>query len=162
VQVAELVGGEQHLLEDFGGRRGERPQCGRFVFAQRETRLREQTRDLKNSNPEIADKLDRDAERIEASAVDFARVRAAHLIASGTVTVRDDERSALDLLLLGNGTAALGITDGANGDDVRKAALTQIERWRQRAGDPLASPALVEVFETAARVCEAHYAGATA
>ncbi|MDZ4826353.1 MAG: dynamin family protein [Actinomycetota bacterium] len=124
--------------------------------------LRALARDLKNSNPEIADKLDRDAERIEASAVDFARVRAAHLIASGTVTVRDDERSALDLLLLGNGTAALGITDGANGDDVRKAALTQIERWRQRAGDPLASPALVEVFETAARVCEAHYAGATA
>jgi hypothetical protein len=120
--------------------------------------LRTLARELKSIDPPAADRLDRAAERIEASAVDFARVRAAHLVASGTVSVRDEDRADLDRLLLGSGPSALGIGDEANDADVKRIALTQIERWRQRAGDPLASPALIEVLETAARVCEAQYA----
>jgi hypothetical protein len=120
--------------------------------------LRALARDLATTDPALADRLDRDAERIEASAVDFARVRAAHLVASGAVTVRDDERSDLDRLLLGTGPTALG--DGSDPASVQRAALAQIQRWRGRAGDPLASPALVEVYETAARVCESIYASA--
>jgi hypothetical protein len=124
--------------------------------------LRALARDLAKDNAALADRLDREAERIEASAVDFARVRAAHLVASGTVTVHDDERADLDRLLLGDGRIALGIATDADPDQIKKAALVQIERWRSRGADPLAPPALVEVFETAARVCEALYAEAGA
>ncbi len=120
--------------------------------------LRALARDLRSSHAAIADRLDREAERIEASAVDFSRVRAAHLVASGTVVVRDDERADLDRLLLGSGPAALGVSRDADRAAVRNAALAAIERWRSRAGDPLAAPALVEVFETAARACESMYA----
>jgi hypothetical protein len=85
-----------------------------------------------------------------------------HLVASGIVTVRDGERADLDRLLLGDGLVALGVTPGADPEQVRTAALTQVERWRSRSADPLAAPALVEVFETAARVCESLYASAGA
>lgn len=122
--------------------------------------LRSLARDLADAKPELADELDRAAERIEASAVDFARVRAAHLVASGTVVVRDEERRDLDRLLLGSGPSALGLDASASPDAVRSAALHAIDRWRSRAGDPLASPALVEVYETAARACESIYAAA--
>jgi hypothetical protein len=37
------------------------------------------------------------------------------------------------------------------------AALQVIARWRDRASDPLADPAVVEVCETAARTGEAIY-----
>jgi dynamin family protein len=119
--------------------------------------LRSLAHDLAPFNAALADRLDRDAERVEASAVDFARIRAAHLVASGTVTVRADERADLDRLLLGSGNRALGVADDAPEAAVQQAALAQIERWRRRAGEPLASPAEVEVFETAARVGEAAY-----
>ncbi len=111
--------------------------------------LRALAKDLASSNAALADRLDRDAERIEASAVDFARVRAAHLVASGTVTVRPEERADLDRLLLGSGSAALGAEAATSPEGIQRAALTQIDRWRTRAGDPLVSPAQFEVFETA-------------
>ncbi len=119
--------------------------------------LRALARDLQSSHAQISDRLDRESERIEASAVDFARVRAAHLVASGTVVVRDDERADLDRVLLSSGNGALGLGNDASGTSVQQAALRGVERWRARAGDPLAAPALVEVFETAARTCEALY-----
>jgi hypothetical protein len=119
--------------------------------------LRALARDLAGSNAALADRLDREAERIEASAVDFSRMRAAHLVASGTVVVRDDERADLDRLLLADGATALGVSRDAGPTIVQSAALAAIERWRSRAGDPLAAPALVEVFETAARTCESLY-----
>ena len=120
--------------------------------------LRSLARDLRASHPAVADRLDRESERIEASSVDFARARAAHLVASGSVVVRDDERSDLDRVLMADGNGALGLGKDASPSSVQQAALRGVERWRSRAGDPLAAPALVEVFETAARTCESLYA----
>jgi hypothetical protein len=106
-----------------------------------------------------AGRLDRELEQLEASAVDFARLRAAHLVVSGAVNFNDTERTELERLLLGaTPTAALGLGAGAAADDVRAAALGAIARWRNRAADPLAMPTLVEVCETAARSCEVFYA----
>ena len=62
--------------------------------------LRALARDMRASDPELADSVDREAERIEASAVEFARLRAAHLVASGAAKLRDGEREELDRLLL--------------------------------------------------------------
>jgi hypothetical protein len=114
---------------------------------------------LQAVDADAAGRLDRELEQLEASAVDFARLRAAHLVVSGAVSFNDTERTELERLLLGaTPTAALGLGAGAPADDVRAAALGAISRWRNRAADPLAMPTLVEVCETAARSCEVFYA----
>jgi hypothetical protein len=124
--------------------------------------LRGLARELRGVRYELAESIDREAERIEASGVEFARIRAAHLVASGTAQVRDGEREELDrLLLAGSPAAALGIDGGVNADSLKSAALSTIERWRARAGDPFADQARREVCETAARTGEAIYAGVT-
>lgn len=123
--------------------------------------LRTLARELRGVHGAVADKLDREAERIEASGVEFARIRAAHLVASGVVRIRDADRADLERVLLANGPeAALGLGATASPEQVRAAALTAIERWRSRSGDPLADQALREVCETAARTCESMYAAA--
>jgi Dynamin family len=120
--------------------------------------LRALARRLRAAEASAADHLDREAERIEAGAVDFARIRGAHLLATGSLRIGDAERPDLERLLLG-GTAAdaLGLVPGTDTAGVSAAALKSIARWRDRAGDPLADPALVEVCETAARTGEAIY-----
>lgn len=124
--------------------------------------LRQLARTLSATDPRTATAIDREAERIESSAVEFAQLRAAHLVASGAVRVSDAERAELGRLLLSSSpAAALGLGNGASTDEVRNAALAAVSRWRNRAADPLADPALTEVCETAARSCEALYAYAT-
>jgi hypothetical protein len=109
--------------------------------------------------PTFCDALERDVERVEAGAVDFARLRGAHLVASGTVRVNDAERAQLERLFLGTSPAAsLGLQAGSSMADVERAALGGVSQWRTRGSDPLADPALVEVCETAARACEAIFA----
>lgn len=120
--------------------------------------LRELARRLRDMEPALADEIDRDAERIEAGTVEFARLRAAHLVASGQAPVRDDEHDELGLLFLGlTAREALGLDPDVGQDAVQAAALAGIERWRDRAAEPLADNAVREVYEAAARTCEALY-----
>jgi hypothetical protein len=112
---------------------------------------------LRTADPGRSDYVDREAERIEAGAVDFARIRAAQVLAAGGLRVKDHERVELERVLLGATAAdALGIA-GAGPTELATAALQVITRWRDRAADPLADPALVEVCEAAARTGEAIY-----
>jgi hypothetical protein len=120
--------------------------------------LRGVARGLRATDPAAADRLDREAERIEAGAVDFARLRAAHLVATDAARVADTDRPELDRLFLApSAPAALGLPDGTPSDRLLPAALSVIGRWRDLAADPLADPATVEVCETAARTGEAIY-----
>ena len=113
---------------------------------------------LRTVDPGKADYVDREAERIEAGAVDFARIRAAHLLANGGVRIADAERPELERLFLAPTAAdALGFAGGSPDPELASAALRMIARWRDRAADPLADPQLVEVCETAARTGEAIY-----
>ncbi len=119
--------------------------------------------DLRSSHPGPADQIDRQAERLEASAVEFGQIRAAHLVASGQVQVSDGERRELQTLLLADRPSrALGLDEGADPERVKSEALRTVSRWRGRAADPLANPRLVEVAEAAARTGESLYASATA
>jgi triphosphoribosyl-dephospho-CoA synthetase len=121
--------------------------------------LRNLAHSVQDTDKRTATAIDREAERIESNAVEFAQLRAAHLVGSGSVRVDDGERAELERLLLADGAStALGLGPSASPEDVRAAALSAIGRWRNRAGDPLADPALIEVCETAARSCEAIYA----
>jgi hypothetical protein len=123
------------------------------------TAVRALARELRSVHAAIADQIDRHAERMEASALEFGQIRAAHLVASGVVQVSEGERRELQRLLLGHGTAqALGLDEGVGAETVRAEALRAVTRWRTRAADPLADPRLVEVAEAAARTGESLYA----
>jgi hypothetical protein len=123
--------------------------------------VRALARELRTVHAAIADQIDRHAEQLEASAVEFSQIRAAHLVASGVVDVSEGDRRELQTLLLGNGPSkALGLDDGVGPERVRDAALRTVTRWRNRAADPLAEPRMVEVAEAAARTGESLYAAA--
>jgi hypothetical protein len=118
--------------------------------------IRALARRLATADPARAEHVDREAERIEAGVVDFARIRAAHLLASNGVRVADRERGELERLFLATTAAdALGLAPGTTTNEVSTAALQSVARWRERAADPLAEPAFVEMCETAARTGEA-------
>jgi hypothetical protein len=122
--------------------------------------LRSLAASMRATNPDAALKLDREVEQVEAGAVEFARMRGAHLVSTGEARVADGERVELERLLLSSSPAsAFGLAPGAESGEVRRLALEGVARWRNRAADPLADPAVVEVFETAARSCESIYAG---
>jgi hypothetical protein len=123
--------------------------------------LRQLARELAATDERTARSIDREAERIESSAVEFAQLRAAHLVGSGGVAVNENERAELARLLLASSpAAALGLHREASVEEIRAEALRALGRWRTRGGDPLADPALTEVCETAARSCEVIYATA--
>ncbi|MEO1064141.1 MAG: dynamin family protein [Actinomycetota bacterium] len=124
--------------------------------------VRSLSRTVARDEPHLAARIDRDAEQLEAGAVEFGQIRAAHLVASGLVQV--DERERLDLqrlLLAGPTPKALGLDASVGSDTLRAAALDTVERWRARAQDPFADPRLIEVAETAARIGESLYAAAS-
>ncbi len=122
--------------------------------------LRALAQDLRTNDPVAASQIDREAERIEASAVEFAQLRVAHLVLSGAVRVDETERTEIErVLLAADGASALGLPGDAPSDDRKSLAIAGIERWRTKASDPLADPALVETCETVARTYEGIYAG---
>jgi hypothetical protein len=60
-------------------------------------------------------------------------------------------------LLGGDGpgaTARLGLDPGAGRDQIRSAALTAVQRWRETAEDPLATRREREIAEAVTRSCE--------
>jgi Dynamin family len=114
---------------------------------------------MRSTSPDAALRLDREVEAVEAGAVEFARLRSAHLVSTGEARVAERERGELErLLLAATPAAAVGLGPDAAPDDIKRKALEGVARWRDRAADPLADPAVVEVFETAARSCESIYA----
>ncbi len=123
--------------------------------------LRSIVRGLESSAPELAADIDRQLERLEATTVQFAQVRAEHLVRSGAVVVPPAERAELVRLLDGQtAQQAMGLSPSATPDEVKDAALAGISRWRTMAGDPLASPMLVEVCDIVTRTFEQIYASA--
>ena len=123
--------------------------------------LRSLARSLESIVPALAADIDRRLEQLEASTVQFAQVRAAHLVACGAATVAPSERADLDRLFASPPSPAnLGLAATTPIDQVQAAAAAAIARWRTQAGDPLADPTTVEVYDIATRVVEQVY-GAT-
>ncbi len=110
-------------------------------------------------------RLRAELDRLETTAVEFARLTAVHLVMSGSATLPTDERDEVVRLLdvvgaPGNaGVGDAGSTDVTPLDPaVRRAeAIAGIERWRNRAADPLASTAVVTVADTMTRWYEHRY-----
>lgn len=122
--------------------------------------LRAVARRLPAAAGDLALDVDRRLEQIEAGTVQFAQVRAAHLVASGAVRPTPTERSELDRLLgAASPYAAVGVPPSASPVDVQQQAVAGVGRWRSAGSDPLADPPWVEVCETAARIYERAYTG---
>lgn len=149
VEISGLAALQERIADQFGPR-------ARVLQARSAlVALRALAKDLESSAPDVARRIAYECERIEASAAEFARIRAAHLISSGLVELDDADQAELTRLLLGTTPAqALGVT----ADSVRNAALNGVARWRTRAEDPFADPATREACEAGARTCEVFYA----
>ena len=134
------------------------PACSRP--ARRSSRSARLARGCGSSTAVGADRLDREAERIEAGVgrlrPDPGRAPARHRHRRASATPSAPE---LDRLFLAPPAAAArwDLGDGAPSSELAAAALEVIGRWRDLAADPLADPAIVEVCETAARTGEAIY-----
>jgi hypothetical protein len=114
--------------------------------------LRSIARGLAPANPAGAQAIEREVERIEATTLEFAVVSLAHLVKSGTVRFSGDEAAEFDTLF----TRSLELRAPASvaAADVNTWALAGAQRWRTRAGDPLADSAVVQAAETMARAYE--------
>lgn len=120
--------------------------------------LRQMSDRLRSTHPQIADDIDRESERIQANAIEFTQLRAAHMVVSGAAPVRPNDRDDLEKLLLGKSAAtAVGLPDTASDQQVLAAAGAAIQRWRTKVNDPLSDPSLVEVYQAAARSAEVIY-----
>lgn len=123
--------------------------------------LRSLARSLEAVVPALAAESHRRLEQLEASTVQFAQVRAADLMASGAASVAPSEVVELERLFSGPPTpASVGVPPSAPVEQVQSAAAAAIARWRTQAGDPLADPTTVEVYDIATRVVEQDH-GAT-
>lgn len=115
-------------------------------------------RSIAAEHPEIARRIGHEVERIEATAVEFAQMRAAHLVASGEVNLPSSDRAGLERLLLDAPSPhAFGLALDATDEELLAAAGQAIGTWRGRANDPLIDAAGREVFEAAARTAETVY-----
>lgn len=117
----------------------------------------------------IADRLERrgvvaatdlvaDIERVEASSHEIDQLRLAHLVLTGLVKMNEDEREEIERLS-GSGSLAVqaGAPEGAGPDEIRAAALSGVERWRSRTGDPFSDRRTVEAAEIISRTYENIY-----
>ncbi|MDO8362241.1 MAG: dynamin family protein [Actinomycetota bacterium] len=117
--------------------------------------LRSLARSLEAVVPVLAADIDRRLEHLESSTVQFAQVRAAHLLACGAASVAAGEVADLERLFNGSPSpTSLGLAPSTPAQQVQVAALSAIARWRTQASDPLADPTTVEVYDIATRVVE--------
>jgi hypothetical protein len=125
--------------------------------------LRALARSMTTTDPTWSAHVAREAERIEAAALEFAELRLQHLVMSETIRVTDDERREITRVTAGRDVSARhGLADDGPPAARRAAALAGIDRWRTRASDPLADSALIEASETMVRAYEAVYASTLA
>ncbi|MCB1000591.1 MAG: 50S ribosome-binding GTPase [Acidimicrobiales bacterium] len=122
--------------------------------------LRDLAAVLTTTDAHAGGRLRAELDRLETTAVEFARLTAVHLVMSGAATLPPSERDEV-VQLLEKGTGDVAGNDGRadDGDTAsrRAEAIAGIERWRSRAEDPLASTAVVTVADTMTRWYEHRY-----
>jgi hypothetical protein len=107
--------------------------------------------------PELGARL----EQIRSGAHEFAELRLLNALRMGEVDVRAEEEAELERLLGVSGTgitSRLGLDPDAGPETMRKALLTSLTRWRQRAENPVSSLATVTASRVVIRTCEGLYA----
>jgi len=122
--------------------------------------LRALARQLAADDHPEARRLGQEVERAEASLPAIGQLRLVHLVRSGAAEFTPDETAELEQVVSSEESPArLGLAPQASADEVRRAALAAVERWRTRAAAPLNDPALTEACESMARIYESIYVG---
>ena len=100
-------------------------------------------------------------DRLETSSGELALLRLQHLVLAGHLILSDDERAEVDRLA-GSQDARVraGVDPTASAGDLRSAALAGVERWRERAGNPLSDRRTIEAAEIISRTYEEIHAAA--
>lgn len=147
------VSGLEGLREKLRGQFGARASVLKARAALDE--LRRVAATLEGVDGEAATWLVRGIERLEASAIELALLRAVHVTASGATAMTADERRELERLCDdGSPAARLGLGPSPAQDLIIARALDRIGAWRAVSMEPLASPARLEVADTIARAYE--------
>jgi hypothetical protein len=127
------------------------------------TALRDLARRLRAADESAAAQLEREIERTEAGAHEFAELRLAHLAATGALPVSQEEQREIERLTRPASPAQrAGLTDDASADQLAGVAAAGVERWRTKASDPLADPLTAEAASIAVRSYEALFLAARA
>jgi hypothetical protein len=98
-----------------------------------------------------------EVERILAGAHEFAELRLLSVLRSGAISLPTLELDEAERLLGGSGGAAavrLGQPPSSGTEELRKAALEALSRWRRRGENPLSSRAVADACRVVVRSCE--------
>lgn len=99
-------------------------------------------------------------EQLRASAHELAELRLLNYLRSGALSLSDSEQTEAEQLLA-SGTSVhqrLGIPEDASADEVRKALVATLNRWRTRGENPMSSLADREAAAILVRTCEGIFA----
>ena len=97
-------------------------------------------------------------ERIEMTAGELSELRLLHLAVTEVVGFDGNEVDEVRRLLLRGDPATRLNRSGAERDELNRAALDGVERWRERAADPRNEPVTVEACQLTAQVYERLFA----
>lgn len=97
-------------------------------------------------------------ERIEMTAGELSELRLLHLAVTEVAGFNDHEIDEVRRLLLRGDPSARLDRRGAEVDELNRAALEGVERWREKAADPRNDPATIEACQLAAQVYERLFA----
>jgi GTPase SAR1 family protein len=123
------------------------------------TGLRTIARRLGEHDAAAGRKLASEVERVESSIPEFAQLRLAHLVRSGSVAFSPEQTAELELVTAAAGDVAtrLGLDPAADPQQLQQTALAAVERWRTQAASPLNDTVVTEACESMARTYEALY-----
>jgi hypothetical protein len=120
--------------------------------------LRSVARRLAGADDATGRWLGAQVEQVEASAHEFGLMRLGHLVATGLVSLRPEDRADVERMLAGGSISdRVGAASTESVDSLRARALGGLERWRERGADPLADGAASEAAQTMARAYETLY-----
>jgi hypothetical protein len=97
------------------------------------------------------------SEQIAAGAHEVVEIRLLNSLRAGEVDLPEDQVDEMDRLLGGSGasaTARLGLAPDADPDEVRRAAVGTLGRWKQTAEHPLSSIPVRKAALVVVRSCE--------
>lgn len=97
-------------------------------------------------------------DRIDAGAMEFSVLHAAHLVMSGAVNVGEQGAREVRAVLDADLDHAFGLAEGTP-DERRATAMAGLSRWRERASDPIANSLARAVADTMVRLYERALAG---
>ncbi len=152
VDLSGLQELRRHLSEHFGAR-AQVLKARSALHA-----LRVLARKLASVDASAAARLADEVERVEASSHELGQLRLVHLVSSGLVELDGpDELEVMRLVGAGTPAELVGCEPASSPEDVERAILAAVDRWRRKGAHPRADVETREACELVARCYEGLY-----